>query len=253
MKIHDDLKIAGDVQDMAFDPDETAGSGFGVHTDENGKRTLTVDRVVARDGVYMHPRYELAKDEETEDASIGDATSAIRMRLRVLNGRMYLDSTHNLDNADVRLGRVGRSTKRYLDKQTGKIISKKTNGWRITGPLSEKIIKVPRADYFLGLSLRRNLNPTDPATHKRYSFRYQVWLHSENHDAILTSYGLTSCFGYIDDSGSWVVRNGHSTAILLPGSSAKQTYAVVINGFFLPFITTQSSDSEKTTFGMAPV
>lgn len=58
MKIHDDIILAGDVSDIVFDPDVDTGKGFGIHTDDDGKRVLTVDRIVARDGVnnigYTH-------------------------------------------------------------------------------------------------------------------------------------------------------------------------------------------------------
>ena len=52
MKIHDDIILAGDVRDLSFDPDADTGKGFGIHTDDDGKRVLIVDRIVVRDGVH---------------------------------------------------------------------------------------------------------------------------------------------------------------------------------------------------------
>lgn len=204
----------------------------------------------------LHPQYvEVDADEAPQ---VGASNAALRMRLRVLDGLMYLDSTHDLSSADIRLGRLGRRSKKWTTRN-GNELSKKTNGWRIVEPITANAIhNTVREHLFDSIVLKLSQKDVDRKTRARYPYRYDVRLCTDGGTSQLTAKYLTGCFGYIDGNGYWVVKKGHSRIIMdSVGYSASQCYAIVVNGIFLPFRVYQCALGDDNrgvncSFGMTP-
>ena len=192
----------------------------------------SVQNKVVKEYIDLHPQYV-----EVEDATAPDnAHSPVRMRLRFIDGYIYLDSDE-LISGKIELARLGRSSSRHKDPTTGKKRRILKHGWRIYRRYTKK---TDNSSHIL-----EEITLGTPTHIRGHFFRYPILLAYDGDQHECTPMELMGCFGIALEVHARV-RSGHHLEILDAGheGSASQKYAFVINGVYLPFELTATSTSE---------
>lgn len=178
-----------------------------------------------------------------EGTGSGSSATSANMRLRYIDGVLYVYSDIDLDGAKVQLGRLGRS---YSGKKSRENRRKK-HGWRIYNPGSKKDRNF-QSDTRLE-ELRLNLVGNEPLGY-RYGVEFVTLAGSDSGDE--NAKRLASCFGNITEINcSLTTSRGKCTVYTYDESEdfaqASQIFAIVINGHFLPFrlIVTNNTISDN--------
>lgn len=192
---------------------------------------------------------EIPEDNNPEGSSGGAIISATpRMKLRHIAGRLYVHSNSDLVEATIQLGRLGRSYSGKKDLPFGKRSKIKKNGWRIYNHETKKDENNRSDTRLIGMRLIHSPRLDYPG-----EYRYVIEFVTDNFETMDAAYALASSFGSIS-TDVWHMSTSHGTKIIGDGSSASQTFAVVINGTYLPFrlFMLAISDSDYS-LGLTPI
>ena len=203
----------------------------------------------------LSPKYKVVGEVVEPETPGGDpgeggttpSASAPRMKLRHIDGILYVESDIDLADAKIQLGRLGRSYSRVkgLDGYHGR---KKNNGWRIYNPTTKKADNYNSDTRLTGMRLvhRPRLDFPD-------EYRYAIEFVTDNFETTDAKYALASSFGTIS-TDEWHMSTSHGTKTIGIGSSASQTFAVVINRTFLPFrLFMQAVEEGEYSLGLTPI
>lgn len=207
----------------------------------------------------LHPRYAVVDDIDAPVLPDGEVPesgtpatpstfSAVKMRLRAINGVLFIDSDADISSAKIQLGRLGRS---YSARYFGEPVKK--NGWRIYD--HETVAKGTR-DFTLQYI---SLSAVEWSV-TGYPYRYKVLFNTDEGSSYAAAWSLTSCFGSIT-SDSVRIRSGHnvmeviSYALVNRCIQASQVFAIVVDGDYLPFRVTISNEKNEEGFryGITPL
>lgn len=231
------------------------GSGIIDMTMSDTSENAVANRII-KAYADLSPKYKVVGEVVEPETPGGDpgeggttpSASAPRMKLRHIDGILYVESDIDLADAKIQLGRLGRSYSRGkgLDGYHGR---KKKNGWRIYNPTTKKADNYNSDTRLTGMRLvhRPRLDFPD-------EYRYAIEFVTDNLETTDAKYALASSFGTIS-TDEWHMSTSHGTKTIGIGSSASQTFAVVINGLYLPFrLFMQMVDpDEGCTLGLTPI
>lgn len=197
---------------------------------------------VIKEYIDQHPQYV-----EVEDATAPDnAHSPVRMRLRFINGAIYLDSS-DLVSGKIELARLGKSSSRHKNLLTGEKRRITKHGWRIYN------WETKRTDN--SSHLLKGIRLGTPNLIKGRFYRYSIQMENQDtDDNQMTPQELMGCFG-IAESDYARVKNGHKSVEIdeRNPSTAAQKYALVINGVYLPFELTAAYAEGGVRYGGSPL
>ena len=215
---------------------------------------------VVKQYVDLHPRYRIlgevpeVNSPELPGGSENSSTirSTVYTRVRCIDGILCIFSKSDLSQADIQLGRLGRSYSRVRDAQLEPSESRKKNGWRIYKYNTDN-----RSTALKNVSLEQEIEKYDGM------FKYEVvFISRDGFRSSAAAYALCYCFGERTEDGGFKIKNGHSTVVVKPYAvdelvvQASQTFAVVINGVFYPFrmtVTNSGVSTDELFFGLTPL
>lgn len=215
----------------------------------------------------LRPRYKVVESisaptlpdgntPESGGGSINGGSIVVKnteIRVRCIDGILCIFSKSDLSQADIQLGRLGRSNSRVRDAQLEPSEPRKKNGWRIY-----KYNDYNRSTALKNISLEQEIEKYDGM------FKYEVvFISRDGFRSSAAAYALCYCFGERTEEGGFRLKNGHSTVEVKPYAvnesfvQASQTFALVINGVFYPFRMTVcnsgSSHVDELLFGLTPL
>ena len=243
-------------QPQALPKQEPAeGNNITVDTEMSDTSDNPVSNRIIKAYADLSPKYKVVGEVVEPETPGGDpgeggttpSASAPRMKLRHIDGILYVESDIELADAQIQLGRLGRSFSR-VKGHDGEHYKKKKNGWRIYNPTTKKDDNYNSDTRLTGMRLihRPRLDYPD-------EYRYAVEFVTDDFDTTEADYALASSFGSIS-TDEWHMSTSHGRKLIGMGASASQTFAVVINRTFLPFrLFMQAVQEGEYSLGLTPI
>ena len=204
-----------------------------------------VSNKVIKEYVDLHPRYEEVEDIVAPKSNVTPKLA----RMRFIDKKIYVDCSESLgESKTVSLARLGRHFSWHKPKDGSRTFKVKKHGWRIYNP--DTCQNGTRDSYLISLRL-------DFKTKARGYYRYQLMLETDEDGLIpATPINLMGCFGHADDTFA-KLKHGHQWETIPSEDDfyASQTYAIVIDGAYLPFRLTAhwENDEGKVCYGGTPL
>ena len=197
---------------------------------------------VIKEYVDLHPQYEEVEDVLAPESDI----TPKRARMRFIRKNIYVDCSESFgESKEVQLARLGRHYSQHRPADGSDKYNIVKHGWRIYNYRTTMKGDRDRKLYAIYLEY-------EGKAHGYY--RYRLMLEIGDKEIIdATPQNILGCFGIAGEQNA-SLRHGHKLA-LIPAYNyyASQTYAIVIDGAYLPFRLTAHWSKKNVCYGGTPL